>query len=107
MTDETPSPREGRDRGFRDRKRADHALLLIDELRSSLSDLPRVRRILLELGRFYDPVLTGAIVDIAHQKQIVDALERGDRAGALAIIEDRYDRYIKDRAHLGPGGQTA
>jgi hypothetical protein len=89
------------DRGFRSRKREDHARLLIEELRSSLEDLARVKRILLELGRFYDPVMGGAIVEIEHGKRIVAFLEAGRRAEAEALIQERYELYIKDRAHLG------
>ncbi len=88
------------DRGFRARKREDHALLLIQELRSSLGDLARVRRILLELGRYYDPVLGGPIMDIAHQRRIVAALEARRADEAESLIQQRYDLYIKDRAHL-------
>jgi len=95
-----PEGGEPRDRGFRDRKREDHALTLIDQLRESLADLPRVRRILLELGRFYDPVLGGAIVDVAQQRAIVEALERGQVDRAQALIETRYELYMKDRVHL-------
>ena len=105
MSGSTPAPGDrgrGRgDRGFRERKREDHALLLIDELRLSLSDLSRVRRILLELGRFYDPVLGGAIMGLAEQQAIVEALERGRPEQARALIDARYALYIKDRAHLG------
>jgi hypothetical protein len=90
-----------RDRGFRERKREDHALLLIEELLERLDDMARVRRILLELGRFYDPVLGGAIMALADQQAVVGALERGDRAEAERLIQARYDLYIKDRAHLG------
>jgi len=92
-------------RGFRERKREDHALALIDELRSSLDDLPRVRRILLELGRFYDPVLGGPIMDIAHQRQIVAAIEGARSGEALDLIQARYELYVKDRAHLGRGNR--
>ena len=91
----------GRDRGFKARKREDHALQLIEELRQSLGNLPRVRRILLELGRFYDPVLGGGIMDLESQKRVVAALEQGRTADAEALIQARYDLYIKDRAHLG------
>jgi hypothetical protein len=98
-----PAP-PSRDRGFRERKREDHALVLIEQLREHLDDLPRVRRILLELGRFYDPVLGGAIMTLAHQQAVVGALERGDRAEAERLIRDRYDLYIRDRAHLGRDG---
>lgn len=97
----------GRDRGFRARKREDHALLLIEELRAVLDDISRVRRILLELGRYYDPVLGGAIMELPHQRAIVDALEAGQRDRALALIEERYALYVRDRAHLGGDHQRA
>jgi len=92
-----------RDRGFKARKREDHALVLIRELLSGLDDLPRARQILRELGRYYDPVLGGAIVEVEHQRRIVEALEAGRRPDAVAIIQERYELYIKDRAHLGRG----
>lgn len=95
-----------RDRGFKARKREDHALVLIRELMASLADLPRVREILRELGRYYDPVLGGAIVEVRHQRLIVEALEAGRTPEALALIQERYDLYIKDRAHLGRGEPT-
>jgi hypothetical protein len=88
-------------KGFRARKREDHALALIDELRESLSDLSRVKQILLKLGRFYDPVLGGSIFDLEHQRQILAALETSRRAEAEALIETRYALYLKDRVHLG------
>lgn len=88
-------------KGFRARKREDHALALIDELRESLSDLSRVKQILLNLGRFYDPILGGGIFDLEHQRQILAALETGRRAEAEALIDARYALYLKDRVHLG------
>jgi hypothetical protein len=92
-----------RDKGFKARKREDHALVLIEELKGSLNDVAKARRILRELGRYYDPVLGGAIMEIAHQRAIAEALEAGKVAEALATIEERYRLYIKDRAHLGRG----
>jgi len=74
---------------------------LIEELRTHLSDLSRVRRILLELGRFYDPILGGPIMGVAEQRAIVEALGRGQPDQARAVIDARYQLYIKDRAHLG------
>ncbi len=100
-TDADRPAEPSRDRGFRSRKRQDHALLLIEELRLSLEDLAKVRRILLELGRFYDPILGGAILGIEHGKRIVALVEVGRRAEAEALIQERYELYIKDRAHLG------
>ena len=89
------------DRGFRERKREDHALALIEELQQSLSDVARVKRILLELGRFYDPILGGAIMGVSDQRAIVEAIEGGRPDDARALISLRYQLYVKDRAHLG------
>lgn len=102
MTDDAPGELSG-GKGFRARKREDHALLLIRELLSSLDDLPKARRLMLELSRYYDPVLGGAIVEVRHQREIVEAVEAGRVADAEALIRARYDLYVKDRAHLGRG----
>lgn len=101
MAEESGGP--ARDRGFKARKREDHALVLIEELKGNLHDLSKARRILRELGRYYDPVLGGAIMEVSHQRAIVEALEAGRDAEALAAVEERYRLYIKDRAHLGRG----
>jgi len=92
-----------RDKGFKARKREDHALVLIEELKENLHDVGKVRKIVRELGRYYDPVLGGAIMEVAHQRAIVEALDAGRQAEALALVEERYRLYIKDRAHLGRG----
>jgi hypothetical protein len=70
-------------------------------MEESLDDIERVKRLLLELGRYYDPVLGGGIVDPPLQKAIVTALESGRVAEARSLIKARYDAYMKDRAHLG------
>lgn len=101
MADPTGEP--VRDRGFKARKREDHALVLIEELKENLHDVMQARRILRELGRYYDPVLGGAIMEVSHQRAIVEAIEAGRNAEALATVEERYRLYIKDRAHLGRG----
>ena len=101
-----PSSEPARDRGFKERKREDHALQLIARLKESLDDVVEVRRILRELGRYYDPVLGGAIMEVAHRRAIVEALEAGRQAEALALVEQRYELYLKDRAHLGRGGEA-
>src|SRR6185295_14699569 len=51
-------------KGFKARKREDHALVLIRELLASLGNPTQARRLLLELSRYYDPILGGAIVDV-------------------------------------------
>ncbi len=92
-----------RDRGFKARKREDHALVLIEELKENLADASKARKILRELGRYYDPVLGGAIMELSHQRAIVEAIEAGRTGDALGLVEERYRLYIKDRAYLGRG----
>jgi len=77
--------------------------VLIEELKENLGDMAKIRKILKELGRYYDPVLAGAIMEVGHQRAIVEAVEAGEEAQALALVEERYRLYIKDRAHLGRG----
>ena len=93
----------GRGKGFKARKREDHALVLIRELLANLGAPPRARRLLLELGRYYDPILGGAIVEVRHQREIMEAIEAGRPGKAEALVQARYALYIKDRAHLGRG----
>ena len=85
---------EERGKGFKARKREDHALLLIRDLKASLDDLPRARQLLRELGRYYDPILAGGIMDVAHQEQIGQALHLvpggdADQAG-ISVAEAAY-----------------
>ena len=103
MTREESGEGRGRDKGFKARKREDHALVLIRDLLASLADPAQARRLLLELGRYYDPILGGAIVEVRHQREIMDAIEGGRRGEAEALVQARYALYIKDRAHLGRG----
>jgi len=90
-------------KGFKARKREDHALVLIRELLASLGNPTQARRLLLELSQYYDPILGGAIVDVRHQREIMEAIEAGRLADAEALVQTRYALYIKDRAHLGRG----
>lgn len=100
MSDD-PAAQPERGRGFKARKREDHALVLVRELLASLGDLPKARQLMRELGRYYDPVLGGAIIEVRHQREIVEALEAGRIGEAEALIRGRYELYVKDRAHLG------
>jgi len=96
----------GRGKGFKARKREDHALVLIRDLLANLENPSQARRLLLELGRYYDPVLGGAIMEVSHQREIMEALEAGRVGEAEALVQARYALYIKDRAHLGRGEET-
>jgi hypothetical protein len=72
-----PPQDQARGKGFKARKREDHALVLIRELLADLGNLPMPGSLLRELGRYYDPVLGGAIVEVPHQREIMEALETG------------------------------
>jgi DNA-binding GntR family transcriptional regulator len=103
-----PTPAEDgegsrRGKGFKARKREDHALVLIRDLLASLDNPAQARRLLLELSRYYDPILGGGIVEVRHQREIMNAIEAGRPEEARALVQARYDLYIKDRAHLGRG----
>jgi hypothetical protein len=106
MTGEEGGEDRGRGKGFKARKREDHALILIRELLASLDQPAQARRLLLELSRYYDPILGGAIVEVRHQREIMDAIEGGRRGEAEALVQARYELYVKDRAHLGRGEEA-
>jgi hypothetical protein len=75
------------------RQRDDHAVELFREALGKLGDVPRVSRILLELGRFYNPYTNEPIVDVATRRRVVELLEAGDPEAAGRIITLRLDRY--------------
>lgn len=102
--DEVRGPREGQDdrRGLRFRRRDDHAINLFREAKANLDDVSRVDRILLELGRFYDPLAGGAIVDLPTRIRIVEALRAGRQEEALYLLDQCLALYTKFDA--GPEG---
>jgi len=88
---------EGRHRrGLKFRKRDDHAVELFREALGKLADVPRVNRILLELGRFYNPYTNEPIVDLATRKRIVEQLELGNTPAAADLIRGRLAGYASD-----------
>jgi hypothetical protein len=90
-------------RGLKFRKRDDHAVELFHEALGKLGDLPRVNRILLELGRFYNPYTNEPIVDLATRKRIVGLLEAADLRTAREVLTERLDRY----ASADPGADAS
>jgi len=92
-------------RGLKFRRRDDHAVNLFREAKANLGDVSRVDRILLELGRFYDPLAGGAIVDLPTRIRIVEALRAGRAEEALRLLDQRLALYIKFEA--GPEGGEA
>ncbi|HEY3066918.1 MAG TPA: hypothetical protein VGL09_14080 [Methylomirabilota bacterium] len=104
MADET-GPESAGDRAYRRRfttkgvdKHADYAVDLFHEAEQNLADVARVNRILLELGRFYNPLTDGAIVPLAMRQRIVGLLERGDHEEAATLLRDLLSAYTRAAA---------
>ena len=89
----TPEDRAYR-RGFRQRNRQDdYALDLFREARAHLGDPERVDRILFELGRYYNPLVDGPIVDVATRGRIVTLLRQAQREEAERLLDECYRGY--------------
>lgn len=90
-----PQKYEALRRTLRSRRRDDQALDLFREAEANLTDVRRVDRILLELGRCYNPLTNGPIVDLATRRQIVELLRAGRLEAARGLLDDRLSRYAK------------
>ncbi len=77
---------QGLRRGLRSRRRDDHALDLFRRIEANLSDIQFVGRMLLELGRCYNPLTNGPIVGVATRRAIVESLEVGRREDAQKLL---------------------
>ena len=87
-------PDDGRHRrGLKFRRRDDYAVELFREAQANLEDLQRVNRILLELGRFYNPYINAPIVDLATRRRIIELLERSEVEEARQSIDERLTLY--------------
>jgi hypothetical protein len=85
--------------GLRFRKRDDHAVELFREAQAHLDDWARVDRILLELGRFYNPFVNGPIVDLATRRHIVELLQASRGEEARRLLEERLSLYARFDDH--------
>ncbi|PYN26780.1 MAG: hypothetical protein DMD99_04550 [Candidatus Rokuibacteriota bacterium] len=100
VADESPSPDDSSEtqrhrRGLRFRKRDDYAVELFKEAQANLQDVARVDRILLELGRFYNPLLDGPIVDLATRRRIVELLQSSRAEEARRLLDERLASYAR------------
>lgn len=80
-------------RNLKFRKRDDHAIELFREAKSHLADIVRVSRILVELGRYYNPLANGPIVDLATRRRIVELLEASQPEEARRLLDERLALY--------------
>jgi hypothetical protein len=86
------------------RPRENDEVRMVREALAHLDDLPRVKGILLELGRFYNPVTNASVVVPDLRRRVVSLLEAGDPEGARALLEAFLAEYQKmddrpDRQH--------
>jgi hypothetical protein len=77
------------------RKREDDEVRMMRDALASLLDPPRVARILLELGRFYNPVTHAAVLGPETRRRVLELLEAGDQAGARQALEAHLAEYLK------------
>jgi len=82
-------------RGLRFRKREDFAVELFREARAHLDDPARVDRILVQLGRFYNPFVNEAIVDPATRRRILESLEASLPDEARRLLDERLSLYAR------------
>lgn len=77
------------------RKKIDELVVvqLLEQAKGKLGDVGEVNRLLRELGKFYDPLTGGAMVDGAARRRLVELLERGQRDEVLAAIDQYLETY--------------
>ena len=68
---------------------------LLKQAKSELDDPIQVNRLLREVAKFYDPMTGKAMIDGLSRQRIVTLVERGDKAEALAAIDQYIENYQK------------
>ena len=99
---EPPASRQGADsterlvfRRGKLRKREDDEVRMMREALANIEDVPQVKRILLELSRFYNPVTDRAVVSLELRRAIVANLEAADFPAARAVLEGHLTDYLR------------
>lgn len=99
------------------RKRDDYAVDLFREALALLAEPPgaadrdRLPRILIELGRFYNPVANGPVLDPPGRREVLELVEAGRREDAHRVLEaclraySRQDRPVGEDAPPAPGNR--
>ena len=80
-------------RGLKFRKRDDHAVELFRDAKANLGDPERVKQILLELGRYYNPYVNQPIVDPDTRRRVVELLEAKRVEDASRLLDERLSLY--------------
>lgn len=84
------------------RKRDDPAIELFQDAQAHLDDVARVKHVLLELGRLYNPVTNGPILALAHRRRIVELIEGGGKEAARALLEQCASEYRRGGTRRSP-----
>ena len=82
-------------RRFRDKgnKREDWAIDVFREVFANLDDPARVDRLLFDLGRYYNPLTDGPIVDLPTRRGVAGLLRAGNTEQARALVHQCLERY--------------
>lgn len=89
-----PSPEEKEDRKhWRKMKRQDTGIDLFRRALAHLGDLERLKPILFELSRLYNPLIDGPLVDRASYAQILKSVEAGQVDEARGLLDARLALY--------------
>ncbi|OLC13051.1 MAG: hypothetical protein AUH29_14300 [Candidatus Rokubacteria bacterium 13_1_40CM_69_27] len=97
---EQPTPEEVEARKhWRRMKRQDTGLDLFQRAEANLGDLERLKPILLELSRLYNPLVNGPLVDRTTYARIIESAETGRIEEARQLLDARLALYVvQDRA---------
>lgn len=97
MTDEQAGEESAEDRkhrrGLKFRRREDYALELFKEALGDLANVSRLDRILVELGRFYNPLIDAPIVDVPTRRRVMELLGAARWDDARLLLEERMTQY--------------
>jgi hypothetical protein len=93
-------------RRFRDKgnKRDDWAMDVFRQVFAAFDDPAQVDHLLFDLGRYYNPLTDGPIVDVPTRRRVAECLATGAVEEARALIRTCQDRYrggIDDGLEMG------
>lgn len=92
MADSAPEGPEGR-KHWRKMKRQDTGIQLFRQAQAELDSPDRLKPILFELSRLYNPFIDAPLIDRATYAQILSAVEAGLLDQARRLLEERLALY--------------
>lgn len=89
------------------RTREDDEVRMMRAALAALDDRARVMQILLELGRFYNPVTDRPVMPADTRHLVMERLDSGDVTGARVALETHLAEYRAIDESLGARGAAA